>query len=208
MSKSRRRYFPARPSAVPIRLQRPRVEIDAGLGWYAVYTAPSKEEQARDDLERAGFATWLPTVGLAITRRGRLVEVERTPVSRYLFVGLSMPDPDLEGVEDALGMLWGWSIPALSPRGRLLRVNHVPLRVPSGALQVYADECALGSLQGLRDGHFGLRAGDRARIVSGAFTGLQMTVDQLACDARVRGLVEMFGGRVAIEATVDQLEAA
>lgn len=202
------RYFPARQSSMPPRLKRPRVEIDAGLAWHAVWCSSRAERHAQRDLEGAGFATYLPTVGLEITRRGKVINIDRTPVSRYLFVGLSMPDPDTEGVEDALGMLWGWSIPTMPPRGRLIRVNHVPLRVPSGALQVFANECALGSPQGLADGHLGFRAGDRARIMSGAFSGLQMTVDRLACDARVRGLVEMFGGKVAIEATVDQLEAA
>lgn len=208
MSKSRRRYFPARQGCVPVRLQLPRVEIDAGLAWFVVWTAARAERQAQRDLEAAGFATYLPLVGLAITRRGKVVEIERNPVSRYLFVGLRMPGPDIEGVENALGMLFGWSIPTMPPRGSLIRVNHVPLRVPSGALQAYADECAHGGAQGLGGGHLGLRAGDRARIVAGAFSGLTMTVDQLACDARVRGLVEMFGGRVSVEATADQLEAA
>jgi transcription antitermination factor NusG len=210
MAKNRkqRRYFPARQGCVPIRLQRPRVEIDAGLAWFCVWTAARAEWQAQRDLEAAGYATYLPLVGLAITRRGKVVEIERNPVSRYLFVGLRMPSPDIEGVENALGMLFGWSIPTMPPRGSVLRVNHAPLRVPSGALQAYADECADGAAQGLAGGHLGLRAGDRARIVAGAFSGLEMTVDQLACDARVRGLVEMFGGRVSVEATADQLEAA
>ena len=203
MSKSRRGYFPARQGAVPVRLQRPRVEIDAGLGWYVVWCRSRAERKAKLDLERAGFSTYLPAVGLRIIRRGRTIEIEKQPVSRYLFVGLCASQPDFDRVEDAL-----WDFIPFDVRGSLIRNNRDPVRVPAGALQAFADECARGWAPGLAGAHLGLRPGDKARIISGAFSGLAMDVDQIACDGRLRGLVDMFGGRVSVEATADQLQAA
>lgn len=210
MAKNRnRRYFPSQQANRPARfLRRPRVEIDRGLAWYAVWTAPRAEEQVRDDLEFAGFSVYLPTQALEIVRRGRLVEVERVPVSRYLFVGTSAAKPDLRGIQAVLDAVWRFA-PVL---GRLIRVDREPIRVGAGALQAHADECTgnglYNGLRGAASGRSPLRRYQEARIVSGPLCGLRMAISDVLCDERVRGLVDMLGGKVVVEATQDQLEAA
>jgi hypothetical protein len=114
--------------------------------------------------------------------------------------------PDFAGVDDALGwspVEWYW--PAL---GSLIRIDREPIRVGAGALQAFADECCFAGLRGVASGRSRLRAGQSARIVSGALSGLSLQVTDWVCDDRVRGLVDMLGGRVVVETTVDQLEAA
>jgi hypothetical protein len=209
MAKNRRqrRCFPSMMGSRPCRIiHRPRVEIDRSLAWYCVWTQARVERQAQEDLGRAGFATYLPTQRIEIVRRGRLVETERVPVGRYLFVGLQMPSPDFGGVEDALG--WrpaDWYRPAV---GSLLRIDREPIRIGAGALQAFADECAGNGLLGAASGRLPLARYQRARIISGALSGLVIQISDVLCDERVRGLVNLFGGRVSVEATVDQLEAA
>lgn len=211
MAKNRkqRRYFPSQQANRPARfLRRARVEIDRGLAWFCVWTQARAEQRARDDLERAGFATYLPTQALEIVKRGRLVEIERVPVSRYLFVGLDASAPEFERVGSILDG-WqpsGWFAPVWL--GSLLRVAGEPIRVGAGALQAHADECTGNGLVGIASGHSPLRRYQTARIVSGPLSGLAMQVSDVLCDERVRGLVEMLGGKVVVEATVDQLEAA
>lgn len=213
MAKNRnRRYFPSQQANRPARfLRRPRIEIDRGLAWFAVWTAPRAEQRARNDLERAGFATYLPTQTLEVVKRGRLVEVKRVPVSRYLFVGTSAAAPDLGGIQgvlDGLHAPWRFA-PCL---GRLIRIDREPVRVGAGALQAHADECTGNGLYngrgGTANGRLPLLRYQEARIVSGPFSGLRMSISDLLCDERVRGLVDMLGGKVVVEATQDQLEAA
>jgi hypothetical protein len=92
--------------------------------------------------------------------------------------------------------------------GSLIKVDREPIRVGAGALQAYADACAHNASQSLAGGRFRVAVGGEARIISGGLSGLIMQVSDLVCDDRVRGLVDMLGGRVVVEATVDQLEAA
>lgn len=216
MAKNRRQrtysLSAARGGCVPVRLRRPRVEIDRGLAWYAVHCRARAERQAQSDLERAGFSTYLPTQAFRIVKRGRLVEVERMPVSRYLFVGLPMPVPDFGAVEIALG--WdptAW-LQVEPPRGYLLLTpgcpDQLPLRIGAAALQDHADACAENGLTGGATGRSPLLRYQDARIVSGPLTGFRMRIEDVLCDERVRGLVDMLGGKVVVEATADQLEAA
>jgi transcription antitermination factor NusG len=197
----------ARPF-VPRFVPRPRVEIDRGLAWYCVHTRSRAERHAESDLRRAGFATYLPTEAYSVVRRGRVIEVERAPVTRYLFVGLDPVAPEFRAVDDALtGLTHDWW-PVLGSVGSLIRVGEQPLRIGAGALQTFADNCTGSSLAAVAGGRCGFRAGETARIVDGAFSGLSMRVEDVLRNERVLGLVDLLGGRVVVEATADQLEAA
>jgi transcription antitermination factor NusG len=212
----------ARPF-VPRFVPRPRVEIDRGLAWYCVHTRARAERRALDDLTKAGFPAYLPTETFSVVQRGRIVEVERAPVTRYLFVGLCARQPDFAGVERALGwvpqdpehltFVWHGVLQTLTgaiepDRGSLIRANDLPVRVGAGALQAFADSCTGSGLQAVAGGRSGFRAGETARIVAGAFSGLSIAISDVLCDERIRGLVDLLGGRVVVEATADQLEAA
>jgi hypothetical protein len=208
MAKNRgqRRYYPSMAAHTPRPIVRPRIKIDRSLAWFAIHCRSRAEQQAQADLQRAGFSTYLPTQSLQVVKRGKLAEIERVPVSGYLFVGLCARQPDFAGVDDALG--WSpveWYRPAL---GSLIRVDREPIRVGAGALQAFADECCFAGLRGVASGRSRLRAGDIARITEGACAGLSIHLTDVLCDDRVRGLVDMLGGRVVVETTVDQLEAA
>ena len=211
MAKNRKlhRYFPSQQANRLVRfLRRPRIAIDRGLAWYAVWTASRAEQRARDDLERAGFATYLPTQAIEVTKRGKLVEIERVPVSRYLFVGTSAASPDFEGIQNVLDGWqsgWVWSGPAF---GSLIRIDREPVRVGAGALQAHADEVTGNGLSAVANGRSPLHRYQTARITSGPLSGLRMQVSDVLCDERVKGLVDMLGGRMVVEATMDQLEAA
>jgi hypothetical protein len=208
MAKNRgqRRYYPSMAAHTPRPIVRPRIEIDRSLAWFAIHCRSRAEQQAQDDLQRAGFSTYLPTQSLQVVKRGKLVEIERVPVSGYLFVGLCARQPDFAGVDDALG--WSpveWYRPAL---GSLIRIDREPIRVGAGALQAFADECCFAGLRGVASGRSRFQHGEVARITEGACAGLSIRVQDVLCDGRVRGLVDMLGGRVVVETTVDQLEAA
>jgi hypothetical protein len=194
---SKRRYYPA-----------PRIRIDRGLAWYCVATRSRAESDAQDDLDRAGFSTYLPTESVKVRRRGKLVSIERVPVSGYLFVGLNAAQPDFAGCEIALGWTPSAWLQSERPRGRLLHVNHEPLRVHSGQLERYANVCAGNGSGAGASGRLQFRHGDKVRYVGGLVDGLVMSVADYLCSDRIRCIAERSGGRVVVEAKVEQLEAA
>lgn len=201
MAKNRKRSRRYRPSAMPTprRIPRPRVEIDRGLAWYALWTASRAEKRVAERLRDAGLATYLPSETLQLVRRGKTVEVERPAVSRYVFVGLNAVAPQFDAVHGALeewAGLWPMTL------GRLLRTSEGPLRVPAGALQRLADGLVVYDSP-----KPSLRPGEAYRPVSGPFAGMTAIIEA-ADDTRVRALVSLFGGRVPVEFDADQLEAA
>lgn len=196
-----RRYRPAAPLSVVRLLPRPRVEIDRGLAWYVLWTAPRAERRVAEALQERGLATYVPLEAVTISRRGRPIQQERPAVGRYVFVGLNGARPEWTAVYAALDGPFGWltGIPAL---GRVLKADDVPLRVPCGALQRLSDGLATTTTnQPL------LTAGGACKAISGAFAGFVGIVEE-ADDCRVRALLDVFGRRTRVEFEPGQLEAA
>jgi transcription antitermination factor NusG len=123
-----KRYLPSAVThKVPARVSRPRVPLDHGLAWFAVWTNPRCERRAEAGIEAAGFACYVPTEAHKVIRRGEAKPVERLPVGRYLFVGLTARDPEFGVVRNVDGVQ------------AFVHAAGNPLRVPAGILQAYAD---------------------------------------------------------------------
>lgn len=194
-----RRY---RPSSLTYsnqtrRLPRPRVEIDRGLAWYAVFTSPRAEPRILEKLAQRGLASYRPVEAVERIRRGRRVEEEIPAISRYVFIGLNAATPQWGLVHDALEDMAG-----IQTLGRVLRSGDVPLRVPASALQRLADGISLFEAPTQR-----FIAGEAVRAVSGPFLSFLVTVEE-ADDYRVRALVDIFGRQTPVEFEPEQLEAA
>lgn len=58
--------------------------------WYAVYTRPRAEEQARSHLERQGFAAYLPVFTRTIRHARKTSQAKAALFPRYLFVRLDL----------------------------------------------------------------------------------------------------------------------
>jgi transcription antitermination factor NusG len=122
------RYQPSTLSySGPARLSAPKVTIDRGLAWFAVWTKSRCERKAELRLREAGFATYLPTEAHAQARRGAVRPFERIPVGRYLFVGLRACEPAFGAVRD------------IKEVQSFVSVDGMPLRVPASAIQAYAN---------------------------------------------------------------------
>lgn len=198
-----RRYQPSALNGTFIRRPQPRIQIDRGLAWYCLWTAPRAEGEVAQALRKAGLDVYVPVEALAIARRGKLVEVERPLLSRYMFVGLNGARPEWDAVHRALDGPHGWvfGLPVL---GRVLKsAEQTPLRVPASALQSLAN-----GLEGTASGRLPrFRAGDSIRVVDGLWRGLQAEILD-STDLQVRGLLNLFGRKTLVAFAPGQLRAA
>lgn len=201
MAKSKSRPRRYRPSSLTHsgfrRLPRPRVEIDRGLAWYAIWSAARAEQRIAKRLGDAGLAAYVPLETVERVRRNRVIQDARPAVSRYLFVGLDGARPDFEAVHGAIDDFGG-----LVSLGRLLATGDGPIRVPAGALQRLADGLSLFDQPKRR-----FCPGGRVRAREGVWAGFLGEVER-ADDVRVRALMDLFGRKTPIEFGADQLEAA
>lgn len=198
-----RRYQPSAPHGTVRRRPQPRVQIDRGLAWFCLWTVPRAEAQVAQALREAGLGVYVPIEALAVVRRGKLVEVERPLLGRYLFVGLNGARPEWEAVSCALDGPHGWMF-GLPVLGRVLKsADGTPVTIPAGVLQTFAD--GLGrSLAGVNGS--GLFPGQRVKAAHGPLEGILGAFHD-ADEVRVRALFNLLGRQTLVEFKLGQLEA-
>jgi transcription antitermination factor NusG len=201
-----RRYQPSALSGTAIRRPQPRIQIDRGRAWYCLWTAPRAEAEVAQALREAGLAVYVPVEALSVTRRGRLVEVERPLLSRYVFVGLNGAEPEWSAVHRALDGPHGWMF-GLPVLGRVLKsAEQVPLRVPASALQNLANGLeATASVRSAPDSMWA--TGQPVKAAGGPLEGILGAFHD-ADEVRVRALFNLFGRKTLVEFKPGQLRAA
>lgn len=201
-----RRYHPsAPPHGTVIRRPQPLVQIDRGLAWYCLWTAPRAEPQVATALREAGLGVYVPVEVLAVARRGKLVDIERPLLGRYVFVGLSGAKPEWDVVQQALDGPHGWvfGLPAL---GRVLKsAENSPLRVAAGDLQSLAN--GIGASLAAVHGPMLFDAGQPVRASRGPLEGILGAFHD-SDDAKVRALFYLLGRQTLVAFKPGELEAA
>lgn len=191
-----RRELSLAPHSRFVIVPRSRTHIDPRLTWFALWCRANQERKVEAALSRAGIASYRPLETRQLSQRGKLIQIERAPVGRYLFAGL-----------DDAQYLWqlrkALHLPFDPPPAILIRSEAGPVQVPAELLQPFAD--AIARLGEPVQGRLRFSAGHVARVIEGPLAGLLAAI-QTASDDRVRALVKMFGGRTMVEFVPEQLE--
>lgn len=169
------------------------VDEGADRRWFAVRALQQREHIAEAHLARQGFTAFLPRIQRS-AKRGRKIEMRSVPFfPGYLFVRLHLTEDRWRSVNGTLGVQRLVSFgerPAPAPRGL---VEHMMARTTGdGVLQL--DES--------------FAAGDRVRILGGAFDGLVGTFLASAENDRVVILLGMLAREVAVKAPRTGVTAA
>ena len=162
--------------------------------WYVVRSQPNAERRAAENLERQGYATWLPLIRRR-RRHARKMEVVLRPLfPRYLFVAT-----DLEV------MPWRPMLSTFGVAG-LIMGRDAPVPVPEAViegLRARADEAGVLALEPAAYG-----PGARVRITSGPFAELE-GIFQARTDAeRVAILLSLMGRAVRVLVPEGDVEPA
>lgn len=151
--------------------------------WYVVQTQAHAEERARLNLERQGYAAWLPLYRKARRHAGRSETVLRPLFPRYLFVSLDREREPWRAVLSTFGV------------SRFVGGAEGPEPVPEAVIEGLRARAGPDGLFALRAR---LKAGDRVRIAQGPFAELE-GVFQAASDAeRVLILLRLLGREVRV----------
>jgi len=144
--------------------------------WYVVATKPRQERVAKDNLERQGFTTYLPTITQNKRRRGAWVHVTEPLFPGYLFVFLAMGEDDSAPIRSTIGCIG------------LVRFGAVYAPLPAAFienLEVLAQENTLPRAL--------FKSGDKVKLISGPFAGLEAVYDMAKGEDRARVLLEVLG---------------
>lgn len=153
--------------------------------WYVAHTQPNAEMRAILNLERQGFATYLPRY-LKQRRHARRVDIVPTPVfPRYLFVAIDLTRQRWLSIRSTIGI------------SRLVTQGDAPLHVPDGIVESLIgrhDEAGFVRLLAPP----GLEVGDRVRVLGGAFEEALGLLEQITDEQRVTILLDLLGRKVRV----------
>jgi len=162
-------------------IERSMTESD-GRRWYLVKALTGREALAAEQLARQGFEAFLPRQPKTVrhARKIRLTLAAYFP--GYLFVRLDVATQRWRSINGTLGV------------SRLFGSSDRPTPVPKGVVEALA---AAADDRGVLSGP-PLRAGQTVRIIAGAFADQLAVIERLDDAGRVRVLLEIVTGRVAV----------
>jgi len=163
--------------------------------WYVVQSQPSAERKAIAHLERQGFATYLPRY-LKRRRHARKVEIVPAPLfPRYLFVGIDLATQRWRSIFSTVGV------------SRLVCNGEIPTPISDQVLETLRAREDAGGYVHL-DHRPNFHAGDRIRVLEGAFTDCLGLYEGMRDSDRVAILLDLLGRKVRVTVDLESVAAA
>jgi transcriptional antiterminator RfaH len=166
-----------------------------GSRWYVVQTHVNAEAKASANLDRQGFAVYLPRYLKRRSHARKVDTVARALFPRYLFVAIDLATQRWRAIQSTLGVshLIGW--------------GGQPASVEDGVINALkAREDERGFVKLARRSAFS--PGDKVRIVEGAFIDNLALVEGVSDHERVAVLLDLLGRKVRVFVGADLIAAA
>ena len=161
--------------------------------WYLVYCKARQEVAAASGLEEQGYQVYLPKLRCRKRRSGGMREIEEPLFPRYIFIAAGQPTQSIG--------------PAQFTRGvqKLVRFGKLFLTVPDVVVT------ALRARENPDTGFHqrvipAMKPGDRVRIGSGAFEGIEGIFEARTGHDRVVVLLNLLGQQTRTVVPIEELE--
>ena len=165
---------------------------DHGTSWFLAQYKPNSQNVAKRNLERQGFAVFLPLQEETKRTRGRFVTQMRPLFPGYLFVALDIGTGPWRAVKSTLGIT------------RLVSLGGEPTPVSRDLVSQLQQRCD-------PDGKLipaqALKPGDQVTLAKGPFVNFVARIEHLAPDRRVWVLLELMGQQTRVAVRSDQIRA-
>jgi transcriptional antiterminator RfaH len=163
--------------------------------WFVAHTHPHAEAKATAHLNRQGFEIYFPRY-LKRRRHARRIETVSAPLfPRYLFVAIDLNMQRWRSIFSTVGV------------SRLVCNGDAPTSVPNGIVEALKNrEDASGFIR--LDLRPRFRAGDKVRVLDGAFSSYLGLFEGMAERERIAILLDLLGRKVRVVLDADLVAAA
>jgi transcriptional antiterminator RfaH len=163
--------------------------------WYVAHTHPHAEAKATAHLNRQGFEIYFPRY-LKRRRHARRIETVAAPLfPRYLFVAVDLSAQRWRSIYSTVGVT------------RLVSGGDDPTAVPVGVVEALKSREDVSGFIKL-DHRPPFRAGDKVRVLDGAFTSCLGLFEGMAERERIAILLDLLGRKVRVVLDADLVAAA
>ena len=148
--------------------------------WFVIHTKPRQEGVAEENLRNQGYEVYLPRISVPRRRRGRWQSTVEPLFPRYLFIELEPGRDNMAPIRSTKGV------------SGLVRFGNDPTPLPAGFVDY---------LRGHEDSATGAHLpdrpqfvpGDRVRVLSGPFEGVEGIFREPRGENRVLVLIDILG---------------
>jgi transcriptional antiterminator RfaH len=163
--------------------------------WFVAHTHPHAEGRATAHLNRQGFDIYFPRY-LKRRRHARRIETVAAPLfPRYLFVAIDLNVQRWRSIYSTVGV------------SRLVCNGDDPTPVPDGIVEALKQREDAGGFIKL-DTRPRFRAGDKIRVLDGAFSSCLGLFEGMAERERIAILLDLLGRKVRVVLDADLVAAA
>lgn len=170
--------------------------VGPALRWYVVQTQPHAEIRAVANLERQGFTPFLPRY---LKRRRHARKVETVPVPlfpRYLFVSMDIARQRWLSVRSTIGV------------SRLIGRADAPQAIDTGIVEGLMRRMDADGFVKLAPAGQRFAAGDKVRVLGGAFEECLGLFEGITDEQRVTILLDLLGRKVRVTIGSELIAAA
>ncbi|MGB1801057.1 MAG: transcription/translation regulatory transformer protein RfaH [Gammaproteobacteria bacterium] len=162
--------------------------------WYLIYTKPSQEDIALDNLERQDYEAYLPKILGLRKKGGRSVKAPAPMFPRYLFIHLDNQEDDWGPIRSTIGVQ------------KLVRFGVEAARIPNTLIEHIRKRENEDGLVCLPDKEY--KQGDKVRINSGPFEGYEAIFSEKQSKDRVIVMLGIAEKHIAINLDQFEIETA
>jgi transcriptional antiterminator RfaH len=168
--------------------------MSSDRAWYLIYTKPNLENSADENLQRQGFATYLPRVEQRRRRNGRYITRIEAFFPRYLFIHLNADSDNWSPIRSTIGV------------ANIVRFGGLPVAVPANLI---------ASLR-QNDDQYGvqrvvqklMQPGDKVAIIDGPFAGYSAIYNKQKSADRIAVLLNIIGKNTELTLSAHSLMPA
>ena len=158
--------------------------------WYAVQTKGGQEALAQRNLARQDFEVFCPTFQKQVRHARKVTTRSKALFPGYLFVLMDLSRQEWFSINNTYGVLG------------LVAFGNRPAQLPPGFVERMR---SLSGTDGALSLSAGISAGDRVRVISGAFDNWIGEVVELPDQQRVTLLIDMISRKVPMTLDRNQL---
>ena len=164
-----------------------------GERWYAARTLPNRDNFAGQNLQRMGFRVYAPKFWRTVRHARKIQNVLAPLFPGYLFVIVDLSRDRWRSINGTAGV------------ASLIMNADLPMCVPHGVVEAIIDRGHFAHAENCAQTH---RVGQKVKILSGPFAETVCQLERLDHNGRVRVLLEIMGGKVAVQLDTSVLCAA
>ena len=159
--------------------------------WFVIQFKPNSHHQARKNLTRQGFDTFLPLHDITLRKSSRFVSSNKPLFPGYMFVSFDKTETKWHKINNTYGV------------SRLITFNSILKSIPTTFVENLMKRYDLsGNLLPVEK----LNKGDQVKILNGPFANFIATVEKYEDDQRIWILMDLMGRKSKIQATTDKLQ--